>query len=157
MKRRLLYGVLLVALLFAPVETVNISHLHPVQAVSVSHQWGQVVIETDTEDKGIGATTELALQNLKDTTGGILYLDTAEYLLFTEDAQDVVQALREVLKDNVRLCKIVSPVNPKMAVDYLRTSKDLPRLSKWEMGDQLPVLDVFEACLIFLKKVVNSA
>ena len=157
MKRHIAYGVILVALLFAPVETMNISQLHPVQAVSVSCQWGKVVIETDTEDKGIGDTTALALENLKDTTGGIIYLDTAEYLLIGENAEDVAEDLRGVLKGNTKVCKANGVQDLPKAVEYLRIHKDLPRLKAWKRGDVLPVLSAYEKRFIFLKKVENNA
>ena len=157
MKRRVVYGLLLIALLFAPVDTVNISLLRPVQVIALSRQDGLTVIQTDTEDRGVGVTTAQALQNLKDTTGGILYLDTARYLLFTEEAQTVAEELRGLLKNSTRVCKIEEVPQMKSVAEYLRPQRDLPRLDRWKTGDSLPALAVFEDRMIFLKKVENKA
>lgn len=157
MKRHIMYGLILIALLFVPVDTMKIGQVHPVQVVSVCRQGEKVVIETDTEDRGVGITTEQALTNLQETTGGIIYLDTAEYLLLDENAEDVVEDLRSVLKGGTRLCKIKKAIHPKETVNYLRANEKLPKLRQWKTGDKLPVLDTFEDRLIFLKKVENSA
>ena len=76
MKRWLLYIVLFAAAIIIPVNGTDVGKLHPVQAVSVGYQDGQVVLKTDTGEMGIGETPELALENLKQTAPAIIYLDT---------------------------------------------------------------------------------
>jgi hypothetical protein len=47
-------------------------------------------IETDTGNKGYGATVMQALRNMKETASGIIYLDTADYMILTSDTEKAV-------------------------------------------------------------------
>ena len=157
MKRILIYVGILAALLAAPVRPSNIGQLHPVQVVSIYKDSNWVVIETDTEDRGIGGSALQALQNLKDTTSGNIYLDTAEYLLLTNDTQEEVEALRTELKKSVQLCMCAKQVDLAEAGKYLSVHGKLPKLEHWKKDTELPVLSTFGDSLIFLKKVENNA
>ena len=75
--RRILYGVILLAAFFAPVERLDVAKLLPVEAVAIYLEEGQVVLETDSEDRGRGDTVQAALENLKQNATKIIYLDTA--------------------------------------------------------------------------------
>lgn len=157
MKRIVLYMVILAALFAAPVRSSDIGKLRPVQVVSVYKENNWVVMETDTEDKGYGGTVSQALKNLKDTSNGIIYLDTAEYLLLTKDTENMADELRQVLKDNVRLCMAAKDIDLAEVSQYLSVHGDLPKLKVWKEGTELPVLSTFGDSLIFLKKVENKA
>ena len=101
--RILLYVLILAALFFAPVERLDVAKLEPVQAVAVYKENGMVVLETDTEDKGAGKTAKEALENMKQSTPSVIYLDTAEYLLVAEEAQGEEETLRQYLKSSVKV------------------------------------------------------
>lgn len=98
-----LYIFIIILSLLAPVERLDVGKLQPVEAVAVSVNDGQVVLETDTEDVGIGATAQEALTNLKETTPAIIYLDTANYLLVETGAEAHGEALMPDLKPAVRV------------------------------------------------------
>ena len=153
MKRILLYIGILAALVLAPVKSADIGKLRPVQVVSVYKENSWVVMETDTDDKGYGGTALQALRNLKDTSNGIIYLDTADYLLITKDTVKAVEELRQELKTNVRLCMVTKSVDLIEASQYLSVHGGLPRLREWIEGEELPVLSTFKNSLTFLKKV----
>ena len=157
MRRILIYVAILAGVLVLPVQRQDVGKLHPVQVVSVYKEDRWVVMETDTEDKGYGSTAQLALQNLKDTSDGIVYLDTAEFLLLTKDTQDAAEELREALKPAVRLCLTAKPVDLPKAAKYLSTHSGLPSLSDGDRGEELPILSTFGDSLIFLKKVEKRA
>ena len=89
MKRMVLYGLILGALFFAPVESAEIAKLEPVQAVWMYMENDSVVLETDTQDKGAGATVEEALADMKRRSAGIIYLDTAQYVFVTGAEQQI--------------------------------------------------------------------
>lgn len=157
MKRILLYIGILAAVVAAPAEQMNVGELIPVQVVSVYKENGWTVIETDTEDKGIGGTAKQALRNLKDTACGRIYLDTAQYLLLGMDAADAVEELRGELRSTVRMCQSDKQVDLTQAAKYLTVHGQLPKLKDWKKDVELPVLSTFRDSLIFLKKVENSA
>lgn len=148
MKRILIYIIALVALHFVPVVGADIGTLHPVEVVLVYKEADQVVIATDTEDIGKGTDGLSALENLKATTPGTVYLDTAEYLLIGEDAQDVAEQLRGCLKKSVKVCKAEKSVKLTDCAQYLSVHGRLPRLKDWKIGDNLPYLQVFEERLL---------
>lgn len=157
MKRILCYIGILAAVLSWPVERLDVGKLCPVQVVSVSKKDNWIVIETDTEDVGMGATARQALQNLEDTTSGVIYLDTARYLLLSQDAEGAVEELRDALKPSVEMCIGTQQVDLQEAAVFLAAHGELPRLKEWRSGQELPVLGIFGERLTFLKKVEKSA
>ena len=157
MRRIILYIGILALIVAAPVKPMDIEKLRPVQIVSVYKQSDWTVIETDTGDKGIGGTARQALQNMKDTSEGIIYLDTAEYLLVTKQTEEATRELIAELKLSVRMCMTTGVEDLKQAVLYLKAHGGLPKLKAWVKGAELPVLSTFGDSLIFLKKVENNA
>ena len=157
MRRIILYIGILALIVAAPVKPMDIEKLRPVQIVSVYKQSDWTVIETDTGDKGIGGTARQALQNMKDTSEGIIYLDTAEYLLVTKQTEEATRELIAELKPSVRMCMTTGVEDLKQAVLYLKAHGGLPKLKAWVKGAELPVLSTFGDSLIFLKKVENNA
>lgn len=103
--RILLYIVILAAMLFAPVDRLDIAKLEPVEAVAVYMEDGQVVLQTDGESIGIGNTAQEALAELKENTLAVIYLDTADYLLVGEGAENAAQDLRQYLRESVQIGK----------------------------------------------------
>lgn len=140
MKRIVIYIITLGLLTLAPVKSADIGTLRPVEVVMVYRQEDTVVLATDTADAGQGADALAALENLKATTPGTIYLDTAEYLLLAEGAEDVAEQLKPVLKKSVRVCMADAAVDLKAAAKYLPVHGDLPRLKNWKTGMKLPHL-----------------
>lgn len=157
MKRILLYIGILAALLAAPVERLDVGKLRPVQAVWVYKENEWLVIETDTGDIGIGETVGQALKNMEDTTSGVIYLDTADYLLLSEEAEDTAIELQKVLKPKTQMCYAESEIDIKEVGRFLAAHSRLPELKEWKKGQELPVITTFRKRLTFLKKVENNA
>ena len=126
--RKLLYGLLLIPLLFVPLNRVNVADLLPVEAVAVYMDGDQVVLETDTENKGVGENAVQALANLKENPPAVIYLDTAEYLLVSHDAVAQVEHLRPQLKSSVKVCVCEAAGRVKEMVKYLEIHGDLTSL-----------------------------
>ena len=157
MRRIISYIAVLSVLMVLPVTQLDVGKLHPVQVVAIYKEKNWVVLETDTEDKGFGRTARQALQNLKDTSSGIVYLDTAEYLVITKNAEEEAEELRKELKHSVRLCMATKPVDLAETAEFLSAHGGLPKLKDWEKGSEIPVLSTFGDSLIFLKKVEKRA
>ena len=83
MRRWLIYIFLLAA---TPVlglvlfKGTDIAKLQPVEVVSLSIQEGQLQIQTDTGNMGIGSTCKQAWEDLQNAATGVVFLDTADYL-----------------------------------------------------------------------------
>ena len=135
-----------------PKEKTDVAQLRPVEVVWVMREGDQVILQTDTEDYGAGTNVMLALEALKLTSTGRIYLDTADFLLIGKGAEQDAEALRKVLKPGVLLCG-VQDVQPTSEVSqYLRIHGELPKFSGWNSGSQLPLLAVENNRLKLLKK-----
>ncbi len=148
MKRFLLYAAILILLFLIPVGGTDVARLRPVETVMVYAQDGEIVIRTDTKDFGTGKDSLAAFKNLEATTPGIIYLDTADFLLVTEDALDEIDSLRKYLKKDVQLYCFAGDVDPADASRYLSIHGNGPKLKSWQPGQTLPVVTAAEKRLI---------
>lgn len=130
--RKVVYILLLIPLLFVPLQRVNVANLLPVETVAVYMNGEQVVLEIDTAHTGIGKTVEQALASLKENVAKVIYLDTAEYLLVSEDALEQVDALRAYLKDSVKVGICEAKGKVKAAAEYLSNHQKMPTLRRWK-------------------------
>ena len=100
--RMVLYIGILAALVFAPVQRLDVAKLLPVRAVAVYEEENIVVLETDSGYKGSGEDALQALESLKETTPYVVYLDTADYLLVAPGMEQQSEKLHSVLKRTVQ-------------------------------------------------------
>ena len=140
MKRLPFYIILLILTFLAPVRRVEIEHLEPVEAVFAVRNGNQITLTTDTGASGSGDDVAQALIDLEETTPGIVFLDTARYLLLSTDAQEDVLQLRHHLKGSVRLCMFEGKQDPEKAVRHLEVFGKLPQIKDWNPADSLPIL-----------------
>lgn len=139
MIRTCMYILILASLLFAPVDRLEVALLEPVEIIYVSQTGGVVAVTTDTGAQGSGEGVRQALQALHATTAGVVYLDTAEYLLFNSEAAAQVEQLRGCIKEDVRVC-IAEAVNFEGLGKFLQSHGYLPCFRDWKPGDPLPEL-----------------
>ena len=130
--RVLLYIVILGLLFLAPVQRLDVAELEPVQTVAMDYRRNAVVLETDTGNRGIGKDVESAMKDLREKTPGVIYLDTAEYLLITESAAAFVEDLQDHLSTAVRVSLWDGEGSVKGADKYLSAREDLPKIEDWK-------------------------
>ena len=140
MKRIPIYIILIALVFIAPVRRVDVGTLEPVEIIAVSKESGLTLVRTDTDDVGIGKSIEQALEDLKQTATGVVYLDTAEFLLLAKGCEAEGQQLKKWLADSVRVCATQGELDLKAAVKYLRAHGMFPKLSQWKLNEKLPVL-----------------
>ena len=140
MKRCILYILIMVAVLCAPVEGTDVAKLRPVETVVLYKIGKDYHIRTDTNDVGEGESVQAAFDDLLLTTPGVIYLDTAEYVLVHEGAVEDVEQLRSHLKRSVQLCSFSGELDIVAVSKYLPVHGKLPILSQWNPGEELPVL-----------------
>jgi len=138
--KKLLYCALVAAALAVPTAPQELGKLKPVEVIKISEDSGTVLIETDTGDAGRGETVELALWDLKATTPGTIYLDTAEYLLLPEGREELLSQLAPHLKDSVRLCLWDGEVDVTKTGEFLDAHDPGMKLKEYGPGQQLKVL-----------------
>ncbi len=100
----ILYCIILVLIFLAPVNKQDVGDLEPIQAVWLHIENGTVVLQTDTGDYGAGATVESAIAVMKKNSEGVVYLDTAQFLLISENAVELMENMAKNLRKSVKIC-----------------------------------------------------
>ena len=115
-----LLGLLMVAGIGGmPFSGSDVAQLQPVQVVGVEMDDGVVTVSTDTGDVGVGNDLQGAFQNLKDTTMGQVFLETAEYLLVDPSAMGLVPELMGYLRAGCGVCLMEADVDMEKVGLYL--------------------------------------
>lgn len=144
MRRWILYlgaFALVLALGISPFSGTDVGKLLPVEVVRLSYQSGKLVLETDTGDSGVGTDAMLALQNLKDTTAGIVFLETADYLIIEPGCEERLTELQDMLRPACGICFGKGNVKLEEAAKFLRTHSPKVTMQDWEGGQRdLPIL-----------------
>lgn len=140
MKRAIIYVIILAGAFFAPVEKLDVAKLRPIEVIYVSQEGQAVLLQTDTDDVGVGKDAHAALENMKKTSPAVIYLDTAQFLVIGPGGEEATLQLQDVLKDNIRLCKTQEQVDLQQVARFLPVHGQLPKFAQWEEGQILPVL-----------------
>lgn len=106
MRRWIVYAlVMALVLLISPVPKNDVGELKPVELLYVHYgDAGKLWVETDTGDRGMGETLEEALGDLKATASGVIFLDTADYLILHKNAAFLLPQLWKVLRPATQVC-----------------------------------------------------
>ena len=140
--RWLLYSVVLGTALMVPLEKNNVGNLQPMEAVYLKLEGEQVVIRTDTGDQGAGETMTDAVKDLHNTAPGIVYMDTADYLIVNENAKGIIEDAAQYLKPSVRMCMTKEDVDLMYAAKYLNAHKPNVKLCDEENYQNIERLSV---------------
>ena len=128
MKRIIIYILLLGAAASLPFRGTDVGKLQPVGLIQLYMEDGMVVIVTDTGDSGRGDTAEAAFENLEDSTSGLIFLDTADYLLMSKEAISQAEGLQRYLKPSIRVCLAEQGIDPVQAAEYLAVHRPLLKM-----------------------------
>ena len=115
----ILYVLIIALSLIAPVERLDVEKLLPIEAVAIYYDNGTLTLETDTGHKGVGDSVSDALQDLKERTPAVVYLDTARYLMVAPEAEDQVVFMKEYLGSRTEVTCWDVRGQVKMAMEYL--------------------------------------
>ena len=107
MKKWLIYAVALVAVLFlgnSPFRGTDIAKLAPVEVVWMAQIGDMVYLETDTADVGRGIDVASALQDMKAKASGVVFLETANYLIVNQGDESLLDQMHSVLRPSCMIC-----------------------------------------------------
>lgn len=148
MKRWLWYlaAVLLVeALGWMPFAGTDVAKLQPVEVIRVGVEDGLIRVETDTGGSGSGVDLAEAFADLKASAAGTVFLETADYLLVSHDAQSLLESLGAYLRPACGICLESGVADLEMVADFLSTHEPGMTLQEYRAGKQnLPELSVRE-------------
>ena len=148
MKRIVIYMLALISAILAPLEGTDVGKLRPAELVQLYREGDKVVIVTDTGDSGIGETASAALKNLEETASGVIFLDTADYVLVDESAESEVGAMRAYLKPSVRICSARRSIDLRKAAEHLSAHRPKIKLKDYTGIKELEKLTVENGRLI---------
>ncbi len=128
-------------LLLSPFQGNDVGKLRPVELVTMRREKNAVVLETDTGDVGRGRDPLTALEDLKRSAPGALFLDTADYFLVTRETENLLPELSGVLRPAVEICVYSEETDLMGAVEYLRAHSPEVTLLQWRtQGKTVPEL-----------------
>lgn len=114
----------------------DVGKLEPVQVVRLSETNGQVKVETDTGEWGVGADVEAALAALHGSADAEVTLDTAEYLLLATEDEETVLALAERLRPSCVLCSGGRQTELEGLGTFLQIHRPTLTLMRYRAGDR---------------------
>ena len=122
-------------------QGTNLEDLEPVQLLQAEQREGKILLKTDTGSEGQGSTLDQALEDLKQSASGRIFLETAEQVLIVEGAESLLPGLSRVLRPGVRVIRGKKPMEPAQAAAYLRVHKTKTTLADVRAGAKnLPLL-----------------
>ena len=137
-------------LVLSPFRGTDIGKLRPAQWVYLSRQEDTVWLETDTGDRGGGTDVLSALEDLRRSAPGELFLETADYALVSREALRDLPQLRNVLRSGVEVCLAEEKPDENTAA-YLRAHNPGLTLREYFSGEgALPVLAAEEGRWMFV-------
>ena len=137
MKKWLFYVgavVLVAALGYMPFHGSDVAALQPVELIRVDYDAGIIKVQTDTGDMGKGETVAAAFADLKSTTAGEVFLDTADFLLLHPNALPFLQELTQILRPACKVCFVQEQVDLEKAAEYLRVKRENVTLQEYRTG-----------------------
>ena len=144
MKRWRIYLVLLVGatlLHIFPFQGTDVAKLLPVQAVWLAWEKGEVCLKTDTGNSGQGNTVQAALEDMKKTASGTIFLDTADYLIVKKGSEALLVQIYDILRPSCMVCAATELPDLEEVTAYLDVHEPSVTLRQCENGDsRLPIL-----------------
>lgn len=129
------------AVLLPKGQGVDAAKLNPVMVLYLYMEGNRVVLETDVDAVGRGASVQSAVEDLRQTAQGRIYLDTTEYLLVTEQTQNAVPELKTVLRPSTAVIRTEGEIEMESLSPYLQAREIRFTLRDYlTTGLPLPVL-----------------
>lgn len=144
MKRWLWYlaGLLIVAAFGKlPFSGTDVAELQPVEVIRVWSGHGLVGVETDTGDSGQGMDVASAIEDLKASTAGQVFLETAEHLIVTEEALPLLPELAEYMRPACTICLESGSADLEAAAGFLGAHEPEMKFRDFTAGENaIPTL-----------------
>lgn len=134
-----------------PFQGTDVAALQPIELLRVSMSQGAVLVQTDTGSMGIGDTPQAAFEDLKRTTAGDVFLETAEHLIVTPEAVALLPGLTAFLRPACNVCVEQGTADLETAAAFLNAHQPGITLQDYRAGETgLPVLVTQEGrmCLV---------
>ena len=128
------YVCALVMTLLAPVKRIDIAFLEPVEVVLMATEGNKVTVKTDTGEMGMGNDATDALENLVEMADGIIYLDTARYLLIPNGMEMEIETILPQFKRSIQVWRYEAEPDVAKVASYLDVHGDKWKAEGGKMG-----------------------
>ena len=119
-----LVGMILVVVLgWLPFQGTDIASLEPAEILYVYINKEEVGLETEGGWLGKGTTVADAVRDLQATTPGQVFLQTVDFLLVEENAQEILPQLYPFLRSGCGICIVEEKPDLKTIDSYLRAHR----------------------------------
>lgn len=118
-------------------QEMDIGKLQPVELIHIYKETNAVVVRSDAGDLGIGNTLPLALEDMKQTATGEVFLETIDYVLISEDMKAAIPELQDVIRPAAHILVASGRINPKDAGEYLNIHPTEVTLKDCMMGSAI--------------------
>ena len=136
----------------ASADRTEIGDLIPVEIVEVRKEESIIKVTTDTGNVGLGESVKEAFEDLKATTAGVVYLDTADFVLLEESAVGLIPELCGYVKQRAAVCLIEGEVNLKEAAGYLTVHNPKNRINSLDNSEKMEILKEIEGRMCLYEK-----
>ena len=141
MRRWIVYAAVLAVLAISPLQGMDIGTLSPARTVWLAEHNGQIYMQTDAGDFGVGADVQGALDDLNASASCQVFLETADYLIIEKGREVLLTQAVAVFRPACRICTADKMPDMESATDFLRVHKPVTTLRQWRVEkNQLQLL-----------------
>lgn len=120
----------------------DIAKLAPVEVVWLSENDGEVYLETDTGDSGKGENVRAAYNNMKASAPGMIFLETADYLILQNGDEHLIAEIYDLLRPTCKVCSAQRIPDMETVASFLSAHKPDLVLRQYRVGQEaLPALE----------------
>lgn len=117
-----------------PHPAEDIGKLEPVSLVQITASESEIRLRTDTGAVGSGGTLREAVVDLKSGASGSVFLDTADYLLFSGEMGGYLTEIYKVFRPACWICRTQGEPDLAAAAEYLSIHSPKLTLGKLRAG-----------------------
>lgn len=140
MKKWIPMLLLAAAVLWSPARGTDVGRLIPVELVQILRTEQGFLVRTDTENRGFGESLPAAFADLKEQASGEIFLETAEYVLLTEDSRGCARDLPAYFRPGTQIYQAPPLEDLVAAAEYLGQHSVPSPLFRLGEGERLPHL-----------------
>lgn len=141
MKRWFVYFAVLALCGTSSIRRTDIGELSPVEVVWLTDKAGQICLQTDTGDMGVGKDVQEALHNMKATAPGTVFLETADYLIVEQGREALLEQVGDILRPSCKICVARSMPDMEKASKFLIAHEPQVTLRQYQVEKcALPLL-----------------
>ncbi len=140
----LLLGAFAIGILVSPSQGRDVASLRPVEILSIYKEADQLWVETDTGDLGVGTDLNGALEDLKQTASGEIFLDTADYVLVTAETMAWLPEVKRRLRPAAEIVEVKEQLELAVAAEFLSVHKPGLSLKDYHKESKIPQLIIKE-------------